>query len=141
MANEDDDTTADDIVNIIENVSGMIEENKEVVDKVAGIMGMSDNKDTVSIAEMDKLSEMRSNENMVQIVAETKMGEVGSIGLTKKENKIEIDLGEKSIVANDVPQDLDIGEADATLNNGVMTVTIPRTGDVNSSVTDKEGDL
>lgn len=141
MTGKDDDSTAKDIVDMINTVSDIVEENKEIVDKVAEVTGMSEDKNTVSIAEMDELSEMRSMKDKIEIVAETKMDGVGTIGITKEEDKIEIDLGEKTIVANDIPEGADVSQANASLNNGVMTVVIPRDVGIGSSVDEKEGDL
>lgn len=141
MTDKDDNSPAKDIVDMINTVSDIVEDNREIVDKVAEVTGMSEDKNTVSIAEMDELSEMRSMEDKIEIVAETKMDGVGSIGITKERDKIEIDLGEKTIVANDVPEGLDVSRANASLNNGVMTVVIPRDEGIGSSVGEREGDL
>lgn len=141
MNDKDDDTTAEKLSEIIDTIADTVEENQDLIDKAMSVVGVDSDGKTVSIADMDELSEMRSKEDMVEIVAETKMDGIGSIGVTKETDRIEIDLGEKKIIANDVPDDLDVGNAVANLNNGVMTVQIPRKDDVESTVTDKEGDL
>jgi len=141
MNDKDDDNTAEKLSDMIDTIANTVEENEDLIDKAMSVMGGNSDSNTVSIADMDELSEMRSTDDMVEIVAETKMDGVGSIGITKETERIEIDLGEKTIVANDVPDGLDVSNAVADLNNGVMTVQVPRKDDVDSSVTDKEGDL
>ena len=95
----------------------------------------------ISIADMDELSEMRSTEDKVEIVAETKLDGVGDVGIMKNGDEIKIQLGEKTVVANDVPEDLSLKESEVDLNNGVLTVVIPRTGGMDSGVEEKDGDL
>jgi HSP20 family molecular chaperone IbpA len=133
---------ADKFTDLIDSVGEIVEDNKDLINKASEFMSGDEFGDSeIKISDMENLSEVRSMEDKFVIVAETQLSGMGEIGIEPRGNRLIIGVGEKKIVAKNIPDNLVIGDSDATMNNGVLTVEIPREKDTSSSVTETDGDL
>lgn len=116
----DERDTIGELFNLAESAMNFLDENE---DSIASIMGDG----TVNLQDDEPLREMVKDEDKVRITTETE-GDFDSISISKTEEGVVIEMNDKSLVAK-LPDDVEVTEADANLNNGILDVRFPREGD------------
>lgn len=110
--------TFKEIVEMVEDGMELIEQNEDALRRIAG----SNNE--LRLRQQDMLREVKKTDEKVIVITETEK-EFDSFELTRVGDDIAIRLDDKDIVVN-APEDCLLDETEATLNNNVLEVTIPR---------------
>lgn len=108
----------EDIFDLFQTGMDVIDENEDKINRLLGgsnIIGVKDD---------DLLKEVIKDEDSVKIIAETK-DDYDTVSIRKSGGQVELILDEENIVA-DIPSDSIVEEVEATINNRVLEVTIPR---------------
>ncbi len=129
----------DDLINAIEKVTELARENEDVIGGIFGPFGKGEYSGTLN--HLDPLKQVVKTEDTYEVAIEVQSEGKLDVKLKESDGHVVMGVaGEEYRV--DVPGDADIYDADASLNNGVLTVTIPRTEeeDDNVNVTIEEKD-
>ena len=110
--------TIRDLFEMVEEGMELVEENEEVLRNITG----ADNR--LNLRQQDMLREVKKQDDKILIITETEK-EFDSFELTQSDGSIIIRLDDKDIVVN-APDDCVLEETEATLNNKVLEVSIPR---------------
>lgn len=110
--------TLKDLFEMIEQGMDLVNENEDTLRSITG------SKQTVSIGDEHMLREVKKQDDKVLIITETKR-EYDTISIGREDGNVVLSLDDKELVA-DVPEDCDLDGVEASLNNNVLEVTIPR---------------
>lgn len=108
----------DDIYDLLKTGAELLDEHE---DKLKNVMGGSGE---VNLTEQAPLKHIEKTDDEVIITVEGDGG-FSSISVMQHDGKVVIEMNEKEVIA-EVPDDVNIGETNAQMNNGVLDVTIPR---------------
>jgi len=120
-----DRNKVDEIMAMVDSLMDFVEENDEMIDRLQG--GGSSGGDTVDLSDQTPLREAIRDDDRVIIASEVK-GEVSSINVSEDDGEVVIGINGQELRTS-VPNDVDIDGTSANVNNGVLEVEIPRTGD------------
>lgn len=109
------------IIDTIDKVIGLYEENKDMLE------GALPSGNSVKIDDKSPLREAIVTDSEVTVVMEVKGEGFENIRVDDTDDGIIVGLNGKTVKA-EVPSDVDIDQAEASLNNGVLEVQIPREG-------------
>ena len=131
MNKDDNGVSFDDLINAVEKVTELARENEDVI---GGIFGpFNDGEYSGTLSHLDPLKQVVQTEDTYEVAIEVQMEGELDVKLRESDGHVVMGVaGEEYRV--DVPGDADIYDADASLNNGVLTVTIPRTEEEEDSV-------
>lgn len=106
---------------LFEDAKEFYDDNEGRIKDVMGKKGVVSLRDTQPLTQADKL------EDEVYIVAETRQDNVGGIGFlyNEKQNMMTLDMGDDQVQVL-LPSDVLVNETEAEINNGVLSVTVPR---------------
>lgn len=116
---KDDDKP--DFVDIIRGAIDVYEENKHLLD------GIDSDSNKLDVSEREPLQQVVKSEESVIVTMEVSSSDLDQITLNLEGEKAVIGIGSSTLEVS-VPEDAEVGSADATLNNGILEVTIPRNG-------------
>lgn len=109
------------ILDAVDKIINIYQENKDMVE------GVVPSGNSVNIDDQSPLREAIVAEDEVTIVMEVKGGGFDNIRIDDTEKGILVGMNGKTVEA-EVPSDVDIDGAEASLNNGVLEVKLPREG-------------
>lgn len=116
-----DDNKGSDVFDMLDRVVSFYEKNKET------FQGVVDTGTDVTIDDEDPLKQALVTDGKALITVDVGTDAIQDIRLALNGTTAEIGIGDKTIKV-DVPADVNMDEAEAKLNNGVLEVTIPRVG-------------
>lgn len=116
-----DDNKGSDIFDMVDRAVSFYEKNKDTFKSV------TDTNDGITIDDEDPLKQAHVTDDEAMITVDVGTDELEDIRLALNGTTVEIGVGDTTITAN-VPADVDMDDASASLNNGVLEVVIPRTG-------------
>jgi len=121
------DDTIDRIKEITEVVSNVIEDNEDLIRKVSDMVdGGSGDERVYTITDRDVKKEVYEDEDGVELVMGPIKDDISDVGLEKLEDGIYVKFASEEIVIKDMGEDILIEDAEAKLNNGVLTVEVPK---------------
>lgn len=109
----------DGIFDMLDKAVNFYEENKDMIQEVAP------SGNSVKIDDKSPLREAIVSDDKVMIVVEVKGDGFSNIIIDDTEDGVVVGMNDEKVVA-EVPDDVNVDQAGATLNNGVLEVTIPR---------------
>lgn len=105
-----------------EEVLDMLQRHKDTISAVSsGSVG------GVDISDTDIPVTVNRNEEKIVVTVLANGGGVAEVGFTLDDDVLELGFGGKTVTV-EVPEDADIDNATADMNNGVLTAEIPRDG-------------
>jgi len=113
------DTNDKSIVDTIENLTELYRDNE---DKIKEFIGDG----TADISRVDPLTEVHWEDDKV-VVMFNDVDVSGGISMSESEQGVEFDIGEESVDI-EMPDDINFGNHDIQMNNGVLTATFDRSG-------------
>lgn len=116
-----DDNNGSDIFDMLDRAVSFYEKNKET------FQGVVPGDDSVVIDDEEPLKQALVDEDKALITVDVGTDELEDIRLALNGTTAEIGIGDKTVKA-DVPADVDMDQAKAQLNNGVLEVMVPRVG-------------
>lgn len=116
-----DKNNGSDIFDMIDRAVSFYEKNKDTFE------GVVDTASDVTIDDDDPLKQALVDEDKAMITVDVGTDEISDIQIALNGTTAEISIGGQTLKA-DVPADVDMDDASAHLNNGVLEVQIPRTG-------------
>lgn len=116
-----DEGKGSDIFDMIDRAVSFYEKNKETFEGV--VSGESD----VTIDDDEPLKQALVDDDRAIITVDVGTDGIGDIRLALNGTTAEITVGGTTITA-EVPPDVNMDDAEAHLNNGILEVEIPRTG-------------
>lgn len=131
MSNDKSGFDIEDLIQAAEKVTEMARENKEIIGDMSGLFEGDGYNGTLN--HLDPLKQVIKTEDTYEVAIEVQMDGELDVKLRESDGYVVMGVaGEEYRV--DVPGDADIYDADASLNNGVLTVTIPRSDEEEDSV-------
>lgn len=115
-------TDKDKGINVFNAIDGLVDLYEDNKDTIKGVVG-DDRKHGIS--EGDVLKQCFVNEDEVAITVEVGGGDISEVDLDISGDSVKLGIGDETIT-EEVPDDVDTGNAEAFMNNGVLEVTIPR---------------
>ncbi len=132
----------DDLLNAIEKGVDLVRENSEVIESV--VSGGAGDSVNGRLSHLEPLKQATKTEDRYEVTIQVEETGPLDVNLSEKDGHVVIGVG-GSKYRVDVPDDTDIYRADAMLNNGVLTVSMPRSSDedpdVEVSVKDIDGKI
>lgn len=110
-----------DVFDMIDRAVSFYEKNKETFE------GVVPGNEGISINDDDPLKQAMVDEDKAMVTVDVGTDELEDIRLALNGTTVEIGIGADTIMA-DVPADVDMDDASARLNNGILEVEIPRVG-------------
>lgn len=142
MNDDNNDNGISNIIGVIEGVAKFVEENEEMLSSITG--GVSPSGYNGELTHLKPLREVTKTDDSYEVIMEVDAGGDLDIELSEGDGYVVMRFAGNRYKVN-VPSNADISEADASLNNGVLTVDIPideeQEPDVTVSVNDNEEKL
>jgi len=107
-----------DLFDMVESGMELVEENEEMIRNITG------QTNELNLRQSDMLREVNKTEDSIIVISETEE-EFDSFSVLREGDKIAIQLDDKDIMVN-APEDCQLEKTEATLNNNVLEVKIPR---------------
>jgi hypothetical protein len=111
------DSNDKSIVDTIENLTELYRDNEDKIKKFIG-------DGTADISRVDPLTEVHWEDDKV-VVMFNEVDVSGGISMSESEEGVEFDIGEESVDI-EMPDDINFGNHDIQMNNGVLTATFDR---------------
>lgn len=108
-----------DIFDMVDKAVDFYKENQDM------IKGMVDGEDTIRMDDQSPLKTAIVQEDQVIISVEVKDADFSNVKIDDVDDGVVVGMNGEQVKA-EVPEDVDVGDASATLNNGVLEVKIPR---------------
>lgn len=115
---KDDDFGIKDIIKLIEDATSYIDDNRDMIESITG-------SGRIRLRDEDPLVEATKTEEKVIITMEVSGESFSNISLMYNDGVLKVDFN-GDVVTADVPGDIMMEDADASLNNGVLNIEIPR---------------
>ena len=116
-----DKNEGSDLFDMIDRAVSFYEKNKDTFE------GVVDNGSDITIDDEDPLKQALVDEEKAMITVDVGTDEISDLRLALNGTTAQITVGGETLKA-DVPADVDMDNASAHLNNGVLEVQIPRVG-------------
>lgn len=116
-----DDNKGTDIFDVLDKATELYNEHKDTLRDVAPETG------SVTINDEEPLKQALVDDEKVLVTVDVGEGGVENIRLNLDGTTAKVEVGGKNVTA-EVPEDVNMDNASAVMNNGVLEVIIPREG-------------
>lgn len=131
MGKDNDGINMDDLISAAEKITELARENEDIIGGIFGPFSKGEYSGTLN--HLDPLKQVIKTEDTYEVAIEVQMDGELDVKLRESDGHVVMGVaGEEYRI--DVPSDADIYDADASLNNGVLTVSIPRSEEEDDSV-------
>jgi hypothetical protein len=134
----DNNSKIGNFINALEKAQEVVENNQDLIEDFVGspVEG-----ERISLDGYEPLNEVHVTEEQVVMTIEKKTMDSGKVLVESEDGNLKIGLGDKTVVVTDDPDDVAVDDAEVDYNQGVLNVTVPRTGDTNTSTEETEDEL
>ncbi len=116
-----DESKGSDIFDMVDRAISLYENNKDA------LQGVVPDDNNVTIDGEEPLKQALVDDDKALITVDVGTDGISNIRLALNGTTAEVTVGDKTVSA-DVPSDVNMDDAEAHINNGVLEVEIPRTG-------------
>lgn len=142
MNKDRSDNGVDRFLSFMDTVVELVDENKELIEGVKDSVSGGDYEGTLS--HVEPLREVTKTEDYYEVIMEVDKGGPLDIKIEEGDGNVKMNI-DGGVYKVDVPDNANISDSDAQLNNGVLTVRMPIEDDeddgVTVSVNDVDGDI
>lgn len=142
MNKDRSDNGVDRFLSFMDTVVELVDENKELIEGVKDSVSGGDYEGTLS--HVEPLREVTKTEDYYEVIMEVDKGGPLDIKIEEGDGNVKMNI-DGGVYKVDVPDNANISDSDAQLNNGVLTVRMPMEDDeddgVTVSVNDVDGDI
>jgi hypothetical protein len=122
-----DKDSVDKVKDVIDTVGDVIDKNENIIRKfVDGDDGPGSDIDTYRITNRDMMKEAYEMEDKLEIIFGPVESGVDEMGIKNKDGDIYIAFGDEEMMVKNTPEGVDMEDTTAEINNGVLTVEIPK---------------
>ena len=132
MSDDKEEDGISNILNTVKDVADFLDENSEMIDGIVG--GSSGSEYKGELSHLDPLKEVTKTDDAYEVIMEVDEDGSLDIELTEGDDHVIMRFAGNKYKVN-VPSSALISDADAQLNNGVLTVKMPIDEEEDSDVT------
>jgi len=121
------DDTLDKVRKLLDLADTVVNEHEDTVRKVSDVISREGGKsETYEIDERDVRTEVFEEDGYFEVIMGPMEGDLSSVGIGNTGSGISITLSGEKVVLENVHDDVAISDTSAQMNNGVLTVRIPK---------------
>jgi len=112
-----------DLMELGRRGSKFIDENEDLIRSVVGPV---ENRTRVRVTDMQPLTEVQLTDKRMLVTVEVTDASMDSVNLSANGDELTVMYGGEEVVVEEVPDDVRLKDGEANMNNGVLTLNIPR---------------